>query len=99
MTIAQALQRTLDLVQESRSSLWAQYETEEIARHLQSALDALAAGTEVDVSLLRQLFAPTGAIQDTSVDNGWGDEFLVLGGVVDAFLDGRERARDADGER
>jgi hypothetical protein len=93
MTLAHALQRTIDRVRASRPSLWAQYEPEEIVRHLQGALDALAAGADVDASILRQLFAPTGAIQETSVDNGWGDEFLVLSDVVDAYLAGRQKAR------
>src|SRR5262245_12622952 len=89
MNAGQALQRTLELVAESRGSLWAQYEPDEIVRELQAALDALAAGADVDVPRLRLLFAPTGAIQEISLDNGWGDEFLVLSGVVDAFLAGR----------
>ena len=88
MDIAQALRRTLELVRGSRSSLWAPDDTEEIARHLRGALDALAAGGDVDVSTLRHLFAPTGSIQDTSLDNGWGDEYLALSQVVDAFLAG-----------
>jgi hypothetical protein len=86
MTIEQALRRTIELVGGSQSSLWAQYEPEEIVRHLEDTLDALATGREVDVSRLRSLFAPTGAIQDVSVDNRWGDEFLALSGIVDAFL-------------
>jgi hypothetical protein len=88
MSIAQALQRTVDLVRGSRGSSWAQYETDEIARGLQDGLDALAAGRAPDASVLRQLFAPTGAIEETALDNGWGDEFLVLSSVVDAFLAG-----------
>jgi hypothetical protein len=92
MDIEQALQKTLDLVQGSRSSLWATDDAEEIARHLRTALDALAAGVDVDVSTLRRLFAPTGSIQDTSLDNGWGDEYLALSEVVDAFLAGRKGA-------
>jgi hypothetical protein len=92
MDILQALQRTLELVQGSRSSLWATDDTEEIARHLRSAIDALAAGADVDVSTLRRLYAPTGSIQDTSLDNGWGEEYLVLSQVVDTFVAGRSSA-------
>jgi hypothetical protein len=93
MTLAEALQRTIDLVRGSRASSWAQYEPEEIVEHVQRALDALGAGGDLDVSILRQLFAPTGAIQETSLGNGWGDEFLVLSGIVDAALADRKQAR------
>src|SRR5262245_21982868 len=89
MKVGEALQRTRELVAGSRSSLWAQYEPDEIVGHLQAAMDALAAGGDADVPMLRHLFAPTGAIPEISIHNGWGDEFLVLSGVVDAFLAGR----------
>jgi hypothetical protein len=88
VTIAEALQRTLELVEASRSSVWAEWEPEEIAAYLRAALAAVAAGGEVDVSRLRLLFAPTGAIQDTSLANGWADEFLALSSAVDEFLAG-----------
>jgi hypothetical protein len=93
MSISEALQRTLDLVEASQSSGWATDTPEEIARDLRSALDALAAGKDVDASHLGFLFAPTGSIQETSIDNGWGEEFLALSEVVDAFLARQRKAR------
>jgi hypothetical protein len=29
------------------------------------------------------LFAPTGTIQEISIDNGWGEEFLALAQMTD----------------
>lgn len=36
---------------------------------------------------LAALFAPTGSIQEVSMSNGWGNEFLDLAGRFDAALD------------
>jgi hypothetical protein len=83
---ARALRRTLELVESSQSSLWANDEAQTISQHLRAAISALESGTPVDLELLSVLFAPTGDIQETSLANGWGDEFLSLARVVDAFL-------------
>ena len=39
----------------------------------------------MDVNLLDRLFAPTGAIQEISIENGWGTEFLRISEVIDRF--------------
>lgn len=41
----------------------------------------------VDERNLNYLFAPTGPIQETSIDNGWGDDFLKISDIVDQFTD------------
>jgi hypothetical protein len=35
---------------------------------------------------LKILFAPTGSLQDLSIDNGWADEFLVLAEQFDKLI-------------
>ncbi len=83
---ARALRRTLELVESSQSSIWANDEVETISQHLRAAIAALESGTPMDLELLSVLFAPTGDIQETSLANGWGDEFLALARAMDAFL-------------
>jgi hypothetical protein len=85
-----ALERTLELVASSRSSPWSADDVEQISRHLRAAIAALQSGAPVDRASLGLLFAPTGAIQETSLDNGWGEEFLSLSRSVDAFLANEE---------
>jgi hypothetical protein len=87
MELSAALRRTRELVSSSRSSAWAQEDLESIVRSLDSVIVALDSGAPVDRRSLRRLFAPTGAIQETSVDSGWGEEFLALSLSVDAFLE------------
>lgn len=35
--------------------------------------------------LLGYLFAPTGAIQETAIDNGWTEQYLKISEIVDQF--------------
>ena len=81
-----ALKRTLALVESSRTSPWATEGVETLAQKLRDAIAAFESGTPADRAELRVLFLPTGALQETSNDNGWGDEFLLLAESLDAFL-------------
>ena len=87
MDPSEALQRTLDLVRGSSSSVWAHDDVQQIAEDLEVAILALRHGSHVDRARLRMLFAPTGSIQETAVSNGWGDEFLALSACVDGLLE------------
>jgi hypothetical protein len=87
MTIAEALRRTLALVEASQTSAYAPQTAEDIAHELGAALAALASGERVDRFRLKVLFAPTGVIQETAIDNGWGEEFLWLSERLDASLE------------
>jgi hypothetical protein len=39
-----------------------------------------------DKSKIRFLFLPTNELQEISVLNGWGDEFIEIAQIVDGFL-------------
>jgi hypothetical protein len=91
-TVLAALRRTLELVESSRASPYAHDNVEDMARRLRTAIHALESGERVDRSDLGLLFAPTGSIQETSLDNGWGEEFLALSEAIDVFR--RESARE-----
>ena len=39
---------------------------------------AIESGDHKANEMIARLFVPTGSMQDTSIDNGWSDEFLEL---------------------
>lgn len=86
MKILPTLKRTLELVEASRTSGWAGGSVAELASELRAIIAALESHTSFDRHALRALFGPTGPLQETSIDNGWGGEFLSLAQRVDAFL-------------
>lgn len=79
------LEETISFLQSSQSSVYADIPIEEIIEKLKSEVAKVKSSKPIDAKQLRLLFAPTGAIQDTAIDNGWGDEFLKIANIIDQF--------------
>jgi DNA replication initiation complex subunit (GINS family) len=73
-----ALDKTLSFLRESDSSLYADLTVEEVIRELEEQLDKRRKSQPVDIERIRFLFAPTGSIQEISINNDWGQEFLEV---------------------
>jgi len=84
--LSQVLQKTIDFLEQSQPSMWSNLTLPEVIETIETELARIQAGKKLDKQLLKTLFAPTGAIQETSIENGWGDDFLILAGVVDKYL-------------
>ena len=78
-----ALEKTLSFLRESESSLYSSLTVEEVFREIEEHLEKLKESQSIDIERLRFLFGPTGSIQEISIDNGWGKEFLEIAEVVD----------------
>ena len=83
-----ALEETIEYLRKSQSSDWSSIPVEEIIRRLEAEINKARNAKPVDVVWLDRLFAPTGVIQETSIDNGWGTQFLRISEVVDQFIGG-----------
>jgi hypothetical protein len=81
-----ALEETLSFLQNSQSSDWAHMSVKEIITRLENEISKAKNLQPMDAKCLRLLFAPTGAIQETSIDNGWGNDFLRISEVIDELL-------------
>jgi hypothetical protein len=80
-----ALDETILLLQKSESSAWSSMPIDEIIRRLESELEKARNRKPLDVVVLDRLFAPTGVLQEISIDNGWGTRFLQISEIVDGF--------------
>ena len=85
-----ALDETIALLQKSESSGWSSMSVDEMIRRLEAEIRKAQNRKPLDVILLDRLFAPTGAIQEISIDNGWGTRFLHISEVVDEFAGNSE---------
>jgi hypothetical protein len=83
-----ALEETISYLRASQSSAWSHMPVEEIIRRLEAVITKARYAKPVDINLLERLFAPTGAIQEISIDNGWGTKFLRISEIVDEFISG-----------
>ena len=80
-----ALEDTIAFLRQSQSSDWAHMSVEEIVQALKAEIAKIMSSQPIDAKRLGFLFAPTGAIQETSIVNGWGDDFLRISAIVDEF--------------
>ncbi|WP_444905615.1 hypothetical protein ACJJIR_12630 [Microbulbifer sp. SSSA008] len=72
------LKETLRLAKISEDSIWSDMDVEEISGMLSKAVEKIEAGKSPSMFKLKYLFAPTGPIQETSMENGWSDLYLEL---------------------
>ena len=84
-TLIFALEETILYLRKSQSSDWAPMPVEEIIRRLDAEVVKAKNAKPMDVNFLDRLFAPTGDIQEISIDNGWGTRFLQISEVIDKF--------------
>ena len=83
------LEETIYYLRGSHSSDWAHLSIEELMRRLEAEVVKAKNLKPIDVNLLERLFAPTGVMQEISIDNGWGTEFLRISQVIDEFIAGK----------
>lgn len=53
---------------------------------LDRSILAIELGKRPNCDELKLLFAPTGALQETSISNGWAEEFLSLSAKFDDLM-------------
>ena len=87
-TLIFALEETISYLRTSEESGRSTMSPAEIIQKLEMELTRARSAQPVDIIKLDRLFAPTGVIQEISIDNGWGSRFLRLSEVVDEFTGG-----------
>lgn len=84
--LAAVLKECLGHLQASEDSMYAGQGAADLAATLRGAIARLKRGEPINKGELKLLFAPTGALQDTSIDNGWGDQYVALGTRFDSVI-------------
>jgi hypothetical protein len=86
MTLVDVLKGCRELAQASEDSIWSSTGVPEIVAILDRGIESLERGAELNRDELKLLFAPTGALQETSMDNGWSNEYLLLSAKFDRLI-------------
>ena len=81
--IVKALEKTLMFLRQSEDSLLAKYSVSELIETINTQLDKARTFQQVDAEVLRKLFAPTSSLQEISMANGWGNEFIEISRTID----------------
>lgn len=89
--LANVLEEVILRLKSSDDSIWSYLSVDEVISRLESEVEKIASNQPVDVEQLNFLFLPTGCIQEISIDNGWGDEFVELSKPLDEFVEAHRR--------
>lgn len=84
-----AFEEIIELLKKSEDTIWANYSVEEAIQIFQTELENYKQTQKLSdsgKSGIHFLFLPTGALQEISIDNGWGDEYVQIANVFDKYL-------------
>lgn len=85
--LAEALQRTIELLDRSGASAFSTRSPARLRQRAQRLLASVEAGRSPRSVLMRlalqDLYGPAGDLQDVSIANGWSAEFLRLAEAID----------------
>lgn len=87
--VVSILEETTALLQTSLSSDKTSMSVEDLMDALEAEIVRAREQQSVDTDRLKMLFAPGGPIQEVSIDNGWGDDFVRISQIMDGFLGNR----------
>jgi hypothetical protein len=81
-----ALEKAILFLSKSGSSAWITLSPVEAMKLLEIELSKARRSQKLDKQLLQSLFAPTGSIQEISIDNDWGNQFIEISKVADKYI-------------
>ncbi len=84
--LIEVLKDTQDRLSRSEDSVWSHHSCAELVALINENLERIAKESTYDRHELDLLYAPTASLQDTAIDNGWGQEFLLLAERYDAAV-------------
>lgn len=83
------LDELCNLIEKSDDSVYAHLTTGEIIQALQNIKNDFTQTGSFDKAKLGSLLAPTGSIQEISMDNGWEEKFLQLAKEIEAEVNSK----------
>ncbi len=84
-----ALEKTIGFLEKSEDSAWSNKTALEAKNILIKELKIFEEKQTFSFfgkTKIKFLFLPTGALQEISIDNGWGDEYLKISEIVDKYI-------------
>jgi len=86
-SFTELVKETLALICNSKyDSIYSNTTRAEIEQELNKYLDMIKKDECLAAQEIKYLFAPTGCICETALDNGWGDEYHALANQIDFII-------------
>jgi hypothetical protein len=80
-----AIENAMLMLRKSRPSVWSAFSPGQAIELLEIELNQIQIVQQFNQGLLQSLFAPTGSIQEISIENDWRDKFIEISKIVDQY--------------
>jgi len=80
------LNKLLNYLDISQDSVYASKTVEELKLFLTESINKINSEHTLEIDKIKFLIAPTGSLQDTSIDNGWGEEFVIIADKIERYI-------------
>lgn len=84
--LLEILEATKERLEDSEDSAFASKTVKELIEIIDSNIDEIKSTSTCNLKELELLFGPTASLQETSIDNGWGEEFIGLSTIFDKVI-------------
>ena len=84
--LLRVLKETKKRLESSEDSAFASKTTAEMIKIIDSNINNIQLNSTCNLKELEMLYGPTTSLQDTSYDNGWGQEFIELSSQLDKAI-------------
>jgi len=84
--LKQDLEEIVKHLNRSTDSAFAGKSVAELKAFAEGCLEKTINNENPDFDELKYFLAPTGALQETSIDNGWGEEFLRIAATIEKHI-------------
>jgi hypothetical protein len=81
--IKNELEKLLEYLNQSTDSIYSSKGVLEIKKFINETINNIDCNKNIEIDELKILIAPTGNIQDISIDNGWGEEFIKIANDIE----------------
>lgn len=86
LKLKQTLIEVKEYLKKSEESIWAPDTPQDIIMFFDKTIKLIDEDKTIDINELEMLFGPTSSIQDLSIDNGWGEQYLDLSTAFDSNI-------------
>lgn len=80
-----AIKKTIEFLENSEDSIWSNLSAVENKERLQEELNKIENNQKFNNLELAILFAPTGSVQETAMENDWHKEYMEIADIIDKY--------------
>jgi hypothetical protein len=86
MELKNELEKIIKYLSQSKDSIYANKSVFEINESIKAIINKINNENKIEINIIKMLIAPTGSLQEISIDNGWGEEFIKITNEIEKIM-------------